>query len=114
MTLCTVVSIDVNVPDALSAIHGDANLLHIAVGNLLSNANKYAGDGRWIGIRAEHSARERSILIHVADHGPGIDAEDQEHLFEPLCRGLVWRNKWWLFRPFSPCPFNPVRRRTPS
>jgi signal transduction histidine kinase len=79
--------INVDILDALPVIHGDANLLRIAIDNLLSNALKYAGDGRWIGIRAEHSARERSILIHVEDHGPGIDAEDQERVFEPLCRG---------------------------
>lgn len=78
---------DVAVPDDLPFIHGDANLLRIAIDNLLSNALKYAGDGRWIGIRAEHTVRERSILIHVEDHGPGIDAEDQERVFEPLCRG---------------------------
>jgi two-component system, OmpR family, sensor histidine kinase SenX3 len=78
---------DVAVPDALPVIHGDANLLRIAIDNLLSNALKYAGNGRWIGIRAEHTVRERSILIHVEDHGPGIDAEDQERVFEPLCRG---------------------------
>jgi two-component system, OmpR family, sensor histidine kinase SenX3 len=79
--------IDVDVPDTLPVLHGDANLLRIAIDNLLSNALKYAGDGHWIGIRAEHSARDRSILIHVEDHGPGIDAEDRERVFEPLCRG---------------------------
>jgi signal transduction histidine kinase len=79
--------IDVDVPDALPVIHGDANLLRIAIDNLLSNAVKYAGDGRWIGIRAEHSPRERSILIRVEDRGPGIGAADRERVFEPFCRG---------------------------
>jgi signal transduction histidine kinase len=79
--------VELVVPDGLPAVHGDANLLRIAVDNLLSNAIKYAASGRWIGIRAEYSANERAILVHVSDHGPGVEASDQERLFEPFYRG---------------------------
>ncbi|NUQ28658.1 MAG: HAMP domain-containing histidine kinase [Acidobacteriaceae bacterium] len=75
------------VPQGLPAVHGDAGLLRIAIDNLLSNAIKYAKSGRWIGIRAEHSVKERAILVHVSDHGPGIEDSDQERLFEPFYRG---------------------------
>ncbi|MBW8747778.1 MAG: HAMP domain-containing histidine kinase [Acidobacteria bacterium] len=77
------------VPQGLPAVHGDAGLLRIAIDNLLSNAIKYAKSGRWIGIRAEHSVKERAILVHVSDHGPGIEDSDQERLFEPFYRGRV-------------------------
>jgi signal transduction histidine kinase len=79
--------VELIVPDGLPAVHGDANLLRTAVDNLLSNAIKYATSGRWIGIRAEHSAKERAILVHVSDHGPGVEDSDQERLFEPFYRG---------------------------
>jgi signal transduction histidine kinase len=59
----------------------------VASQNLLSNAIKYAASGRWIGIRAEHSAKERAILVHVSDHAPGVEDSDQERLFEPFYRG---------------------------
>ena len=75
------------VPQGLPAVHGDAGLLRIAIDNLLSNAIKYAKSGRWIGIRAEHAVKERAILVHVSDHGPGIEDSDQERLFEPFYRG---------------------------
>jgi len=79
--------VELIVPHGLPAVHGDANLLRTAVDNLLSNAIKYATSGRWIGIRAEHSAKERAILVHVSDHGPGVEDSDQERLFEPFYRG---------------------------
>jgi len=79
--------VELSVPDGLPAVHGDANLLRTAINNLLSNAIKYATSGRWIGIRAEHSVKERAILVHVSDHGPGVQDADQERLFEPFYRG---------------------------
>jgi len=75
------------VSQGLPAVQGDAGLLRIAIDNLLSNAIKYAKSGRWIGIRAEHSVKERAILVHVSDHGPGIEDSDQKRLFEPFYRG---------------------------
>ena len=75
------------VSQGLPAVQGDAGLLRIAIDNLLSNAIKYAKSGRWIGIRAEHSVKERAIFVHVSDHGPGIEDSDQNRLFEPFYRG---------------------------
>jgi len=79
--------VDQNIPNNLPTIQGDANLLRIAIDNLLSNAIKYAANGRWIGIHTEYSTSKRAILVHVADHGPGIEANDRQHLFEPFYRG---------------------------
>lgn len=78
--------VDVTVPNGIPAVHGDPDLLRIALDNLLSNAIKYATAGRWIGIRAEHSAHEQAVLVHVSDHGPGIAESDQQRLFEPFYR----------------------------
>lgn len=79
--------IEQNIPDNLPIMQGDANLLRIAIDNLIANAIKYAANGRWIGIHVEYSTIKRAILVHVSDHGPGIEATDREHLFEPFYRG---------------------------
>ena len=79
--------IEVEVDDNLPAVYGDANLLRIAIQNLLSNVEKYAGGGRWVGVRVEYSATEKEVLISVEDRGPGIDSADQAQIFEPFFRG---------------------------
>jgi signal transduction histidine kinase len=66
-------------------IDGDhAALLH-ALRNLLENAAKHgAGANVWVRARAtEHGMVE----IVIEDEGPGIDAEDLPHVFEPFYRG---------------------------
>lgn len=85
----TQIQVEQNIPDNLPTIHGDANLLRIAIDNLISNAIKYAASGRWIGIHAEYSVGNRAVLVHISDCGPGIEATDREHLFDPFYRGLA-------------------------
>ncbi|MEZ2348293.1 sensor histidine kinase [Terriglobus sp. RCC_193] len=79
--------VEQGIPNNLPTIQGDANLLRMAIDNLLTNAIKYAASGHWIGIQAEYSTNKHAILIHISDHGPGIEAADREHLFEPFYRG---------------------------
>lgn len=57
--------------------------------NLISNAVKYGGASPWLAIRAEKSdsLRGAEVLVHVQDHGVGIDPEDIPHIFEPFYRG---------------------------
>jgi two-component system sensor histidine kinase KdpD len=53
--------------------------------NLLENAAKYTPPGTTITISA--AARDESIMISVADDGPGFPPGDPEHLFEKFQRG---------------------------
>ncbi|MEA2355294.1 MAG: hypothetical protein QOD61_1423 [Solirubrobacteraceae bacterium] len=53
--------------------------------NLLSNAIKYNHAGGWVRLYCEPGAGE-TLAIVVADGGPGIDASDQERMFEPFER----------------------------
>ena len=57
------------------------------VGNLLSNAAKYAVPGGIISVRLGRDGREGFLRVSVADEGPGISLEDQEQLFTRFYRG---------------------------
>lgn len=75
---------------ALPVVHGDPRALRLALENLVSNAAKYASNGRgWIGISASavEGKHGRMVEIRVADRGPGIPPEEQRHIFDPFFRG---------------------------
>ena len=55
------------------------------VHNLISNAVKYGGDERWVGIEA--TKKNGEVQITVRDHGPGIARQDLPHIFDPFYRG---------------------------
>jgi two-component system, OmpR family, sensor histidine kinase MprB len=68
-------------------VHGVADRLERAVGNLLDNAAKWSPPG------GEIEVTVRDGEVSVRDHGPGIDAEDLPHVFErfyraPSARGM--------------------------
>jgi signal transduction histidine kinase len=70
---------------------GDAHLLERAVENLLDNALRHTPAGGEIVVRW-HAEAER-VTFTIADTGPGIAARDLPHLFDPLYRGEVSRNR---------------------
>lgn len=61
-------------PDALAQI----------VGNLISNVEKYAADGKWLGLETRLDAG--ALVVRVADRGPGVPAADRDRVFEPFER----------------------------
>ena len=67
----------------------DPDRLAQAVGNLISNAIKYAPAGGIVSIEVERDPA--MAFIHVMDTGPGISPDDQAHLFEPFYRGHTAR-----------------------
>jgi two-component system OmpR family sensor kinase len=73
-----------NVPP-LPPVIGDRDLLGLAFYNLIDNALKFSGPGNAIQVRAREDGR--SVVVEVADGGPGIPAEDLPHIFEELYRG---------------------------
>ena len=81
-----------HIAPGLPLIAGDPRALQHALQNLLSNAVKYgAGNGasNWIGVSAaeSHEGGRAMIEIRVADHGPGIPADEQKQIFDPFFRG---------------------------
>jgi len=75
----------VNLPADLPLILVEATLIVQIFSNLLENAAKYTPPGTTITISA--TAREKSVLLTVADDGPGLPPGDSERLFEKFQRG---------------------------
>ena len=69
--------------DGLGTINGDRKLIARAVGNILSNAAKYA-DNR-IALSAARTA-EGDLEVTIEDDGPGIPAGERERIFEAFHR----------------------------
>ncbi len=77
--------VDKRVAEGLPPVLGDASTLRHALQNLIGNAAKYGREGNWIGISAERD--NSSVVIRVADRGPGIPADETGHIFDPFFRG---------------------------
>src|SRR5574341_436436 len=73
------------VPSPFPTIIGDRDLLVLAVYNLVENALKFTTEEDSIEVRALEDGR--TIVIEVADSGPGIPVEDLSKIFEELYRG---------------------------
>jgi signal transduction histidine kinase len=59
--------------------------------NLIGNANKFSPEGDTITVEA--SARPGEILFAVTDHGCGISADQQAHIFEPYWQASQQRQR---------------------
>jgi signal transduction histidine kinase len=79
------------VDEELPMARGDPDALEQAVLNLLTNAIKYSGDAREIGLRLRRG--DGSAEIQVVDRGIGIPAEEQTRIFEKFYRVLTRENE---------------------
>jgi two-component system sensor histidine kinase PilS (NtrC family) len=80
--------------DAAGAVvHGDEDLLHRAVLNLVLNAVQWAGPGGTVEVALDVRDSEilstalqhtRVVRVRVSDTGPGVPAEEVEHVFDPF------------------------------
>ena len=80
--------IHLSIPQApwpLPQISGDRDLLFLAVHNLLDNALKFTGKDDTIELRAYEDGS--SVIIEVADTGPGIPQAEQDFVWNELYRG---------------------------
>lgn len=76
--------IKVDIPAGLPFANVDPVLIGRAVGNVVENALKYSPAGSALEIAAE--VREAWIDLHIADHGPGIPAQEMGHVFDKFHR----------------------------
>jgi two-component system sensor histidine kinase KdpD len=74
----------VDIAPALPLVRADFVLLQQALMNLLSNASFHTPEGTAIKVSA--SVRDRSLLVSVADRGPGLPPEAIPRLFDKFFR----------------------------
>ncbi|MFH1464083.1 MAG: HAMP domain-containing sensor histidine kinase [Pseudomonadota bacterium] len=75
---------DADIPDELPLVEHDQEAIAQALTNLLSNAAKYGGQGKWIGLST--SVLPDGVEIHVADKGIGIDRDEVPKIFDMYYR----------------------------
>lgn len=78
-------------------IHADRNAFQRAIGNLLSNAGRFARKRVFVRVvpspdRIGSLERRPSVLVEVEDDGPGIPVEDRKRVFEPFVRLKIETN----------------------
>ena len=76
--------LNVQMEDNLPDILVDRDAIEQAIQNLLSNAMKYSGESRDIGLRVHK--RDGHAVIEVTDQGIGIEAAQQKRIFEKFYR----------------------------
>jgi len=80
--------ISLNIPQApwpLPRVSGDPDLLFLTFHNLLSNALKFSQPGDAIEVRAFED--DTSVVVEIADTGPGIPNKELPHVWQELYRG---------------------------
>jgi signal transduction histidine kinase len=72
----------------LPLVVADPGAVSKCVENLVSNAVKYAGEKRWLAVRARVAPADSQpeVQISVEDQGIGIPATDLANIFEPFYR----------------------------
>jgi signal transduction histidine kinase len=83
-------SLEVSSQTDLPPLNADADALQQAILNLLTNAMKYSGDSRRIGLSLDR--QNGFARIQVVDHGVGISPEDQRRIFEQFYRAPTAEN----------------------
>lgn len=75
-------TLELELHEPLPMMNSDAGKLRQVLYNLLSNAVKYTPEGGRISFIAEPADGDERVRVTVSDNGPGIAAEQQEHVFE--------------------------------
>lgn len=84
---CAISDISIDIQPADCSVHMDATQLHQVLWNLCSNGLRYspALPGRpRLELRGGFLPKSSQAYLDIIDHGPGIDAETKQHIFEPF------------------------------
>jgi signal transduction histidine kinase len=83
------ITVERQIQSSLPLVNADFSALSQCLQNLVTNAAKYGGNGRWIGVSANLASDGEAtseIRLTVKDKGIGIDSEALPHIFEPFYR----------------------------
>jgi signal transduction histidine kinase len=83
--------VQVSVPPEPQLVRADHLMLAQAFDNLIDNALKYGGSGRWLGVTVSPNAR--LVHVEVADRGEGIPADDLPRVFDRFYRRKGTRHR---------------------
>jgi K+-sensing histidine kinase KdpD len=78
--------VEVQIDPDLPLIDGDPVLLDEVISNLLENAARYAPAGSTVSVELTAS-EEHTVTLWVRDHGPGVDPDSVDKVFQPFWRG---------------------------
>jgi signal transduction histidine kinase len=79
----TGVDFKVHADPTLPSVWADAAQLERALANLLDNSKRYA-NGQPVDVTLE--GEQDLVVVRIVDHGPGVDPEEREKIFEPFYR----------------------------
>lgn len=82
--------VQIQIPDDLSVL-AQPELLFRALANLVRNAVRYAGQAGPITVAA--SRKDETLVITVADQGPGVPEASLQQIFDPFFRGEPSRSR---------------------
>jgi signal transduction histidine kinase len=74
--------VQIDIPDEPIHVYANEEALDRILNNLISNAIRYGGEGRMLGLSVR--ADGEAVLIEVTDRGKGIQEHHQDHIFERL------------------------------
>ncbi len=78
--------VDLNLAGAVAVqVEADIAMAERILDNLISNAIRHVPPGGLVALTVTET--DGGALVTVADNGPGIEAEEMEHLFEPFYQG---------------------------
>jgi len=84
------VALETRLDPGLPLVLADRQAMRQALGNIIENALKYGTERhRWVGVSAAMTVGSGvpTVEIRIADRGPGIPAEERDHIFDPFFRG---------------------------
>ena len=83
--------LEVHIPEGLPQVSMDQELVRRVLRHLIENAIKYSPAKTPLEITAE-TVKER-LLVHIADHGMGIEPSEQPFIFDKFFRGSNQRER---------------------
>jgi Signal transduction histidine kinase len=79
------ITLTTRVPEAPLIVRGDRSCLQRALANLLDNAIKFTQQGGAVEVLS--FVENGSLVVAIADNGPGIPAEDLSRIYDRFFRG---------------------------
>jgi len=71
-------------PGPVAIVRGTPELLRSAIENILRNAVRFTA--KQTKVEAELHTQDRSVVLTIRDHGPGVPQTELERIFEPFYR----------------------------